>query len=169
MIIIRNYHKRDAGCVGRLIAETYSKYNLAFLPPEKIGAFLGPFQHASSPEKFHQEAVARVIEASMVLVAEKDETVVGVLRGRRDKLQSLFVHGDYHRQGIGRRLVAQFEQDCVKQGATVIRLMSTLYAVPFYQAIGYRKSTGVRRMRSFEGEGLEYQPMKKVLKQNNGC
>lgn len=164
MIIIRAYRESDAGCVGKLIADTYSKFNLSFAPPEERSAFLGPFQYADSLERSHQEAIARVIQASMVFVAEKDADVVGVLRGRKDKLQSLFVRGEFHRQGIGRRLVARFEDDCIRQGAVEIRLMATLYAVPFYQALGYKKTTGVRRMKSFDGEGLEYQPMKKVLK-----
>jgi len=42
--------------------------------------------------------------------------------------------------------------------------MATLFAVPFYQAMGFKKSTGMRKMKSFEGEGLPYQPMKKILK-----
>ena len=164
MITIRNYRQSDAACVGKLIADTYAEFNLTFAPPEQRDAFLGPFQHACSTEKAHQEAIARVIQASMVFVAEKDGLVVGVLRGRKDKLQSLFVRGDHHRQGIGRRLVERFEQNCVQQGAEINRLMATLYAVPFYQAMGYKKSTGARRMKSFEGQGLPYQPMKKVLK-----
>jgi len=45
----------------------------------------------------------------------------------------------------------------------VIRVASTLYAVPFYQAVGYKKTTGVRAMRSFDGSGFEYQPMRKIL------
>lgn len=164
MTIIRNYQESDAKSVGILIADTYNEFNLSFAPPEERSAFLGPFQHARSLEKSHQEAIARAIKASMVLVAEKDGEIVGVLRGRKDKLQSLFVRGDLHRQGIGRRLVERFEQACVRQGTQVIRVMSTLYAVPFYQRVGYKKSTGVRSMKSFEGEGLAYQPMKKVFK-----
>ena len=164
MIIIRDYRESDADFVGKLIADTYGEFNLSFAPPEQRNAFLGPFQYARSSEKSHQEAIAKVIRAAMVFVAEKDAEIVGVLRGRKDKLQSLFVSKDFHRQGIGRKLVERFEQGCVGQGAEEIRLMSTLYAVPFYQAMGYKKSTGVRRMKSFEGVGLEYQPMKKVLK-----
>ena len=163
MVIIRDYRESDSIRVGQLIADTYSEFNLSFAPPKERNAFLGPFQYARSPEKSHQEEIARVIRASMVFVAENDGEIVGVLRGRKDKLQSLFVRGDLHRMGIGRRLVVRFEQDCVEQGAVAIKLMSTLYAVPFYQAMGYKKSTGVRKMKSFEGEGLEYQPMKKVL------
>lgn len=163
MIIIRDYTESDAIQVGVLIADTYSAYNLSFASPEQKKAFLGPFQHARSPEKSHQEAIAGVIKAAMVFVAELDGEIVGVLRGRKDKLQSLFVRGDVHRQGIGRQLVDRFEKACVQQGSTKIILMSTLYAVPFYQAMGYKKSTGVRRMHSFDGEGLQYQPMKKAL------
>lgn len=164
MIHIRSYLESDAMSVGILIADTFGEYNLSFASPDQRRDFLGPFQYARSPEKSHQEAIAYAISASMVFVAELDGSVVGVLRGRKDKLQSLFVRGDVHRRGIGSRLVLRFEQECVNQGAEKIVLMSTLHAVPFYQAMGYRKSTGVRRMHSFQGEGLPYQPMKKPMK-----
>lgn len=165
MIHIRSYHESDAIAVGKLIADTYSDYNLGFAAPEDRAAFLGPFQHAYSSEPAHQAAIAEVIGADMVFVAEKEGEIVGVLRGRSDKLQSLFVRGDCHRQGIGRRLVERFEAECVAQGGEVIRVMATPYAVSFYQAVGYKKSTGMRKMHSFEGEGFVYQPMKKVLAQ----
>lgn len=61
-------------------------------------------------------------------------------------------------------MVTRFEHECRREGATEIKVMATLYAVPFYLAVDYKRTTGVRRMRSFDGEGLEYQPMKKVLK-----
>ncbi len=163
MILIRDYTESDVQQVGVLIADTYSEYNLSFASPDQKKAFLGPFQHARSPEKSHQDAIAEVIKASMVFVAEMNGVIVGVLRGRMDKLQSLFVSGDVHRQGIGRQLVNRFELECTKQGSRKIILMSTLYAVPFYQAMGYKKSTGIRSMHSFDGEGLQYQPMKKTL------
>jgi GNAT superfamily N-acetyltransferase len=157
MITIRNYS------VGKLIADTYSEFNLSFVPPEELGSFLGPFQYAKSKEKAHQEAIAKVIKSAIVLVAEDDGEIIGVLRGRRIRLGSLFVRGDYHRRGIGRKLVEHFELECIRQGPTVIRVASTLYAVPFYLAMGYKKSTGVRTGWSFDGRGLKIQPMRKVL------
>lgn len=162
-MMIREYRDDDAPQVGILIEDTFGEYNLAFATPERRAEFLGPFQHAHSGEKAHQDEIARVLRAAMVLVAEKDGEIVGVLRGKTDKLQSLFVRGDCHRQGIGRSLVMRFEQECAGQGGSEIRLMATLFAVPFYQAMGYKKTTGVRQMRSFAGEGLPYQPMKKVI------
>ena len=104
-----------------------------------------------------------MILAPLVFVAEEDGEIVGVLRGRKERLASLFIRGDRHRRGIGRRLVEQFEQECIRQDVTVIRVAATLYAIPFYTALGYRRTTGVRNGWSFEGTGLRYQPMKKVL------
>jgi GNAT superfamily N-acetyltransferase len=170
MITVRRYRESDAESVGKLIADTYSEFNLSFAPPKERALLLGPFQYARSPEEAHQEAIVQVIKAPLVFIAVDDGEIVGVLRGgRKDKqqrtvLQSLFVKGDHHRQGIGRKLVERFERECLRQGATVIRLAATLYAVPFYLAMGYKRSTGVRSGWSFEGSGLKIQPMRKVLR-----
>jgi predicted N-acetyltransferase YhbS len=163
MLTIRPYRESDAESVGRLIADTYSRFNLSFAAPEELGKLLGPFRHAWSAEPAHREAIAQVIRAPLVFVAEDGDEIVGVLRGRKERLASLFVRGDCHRRGIGRRLVEQFEQECMRQEVRVIRVAATLYAVPFYTALGYRKTTGVRNGWSFEGRGLQYQPMKKAL------
>jgi GNAT superfamily N-acetyltransferase len=164
VVTIRNYGDSDAESVGQLIADTYGEFNLSFASPEERVLLLGPFQHARSPEKAHQEAIARTIRSEMVFVAEEEGEIVGVLRGRKERLASLFVRGDRHRQGIGRKLVQRFEQECLGQGVAAIRVASTLYAVPFYLQMGYKRSTGVRSGWSFEGRGLTYQPMKKILK-----
>ena len=163
MVTIRPYQDDDADCVGRVIADTFSKYNLADFSPEELPLFMGPFYYARSDQEEHKATIARMIRAAMVFVAEDDGDIVGVLRGRSDKLQSLFVREDYHRRGVGRKLVARFEEECKRQGGSEIKVMATIYAVPFYQAVGYKRTTGVRRMRSFDGEGLPYQPMKKVI------
>jgi GNAT superfamily N-acetyltransferase len=163
-ILVRDYQKADASSAGRLIAETYRAYNLAFLPPEEQGAYLGPFQFADSTNEIHQRDIAQALQAEMVTVAENEKgEIVGILRGSKDRLHSLFVRGDMHHQGIGSRLVGHFEKSCLAMGGEVIRLASTLYAVPFYQKLGYKKSTGVRTGWSFAGENFKWQPMKKSL------
>jgi GNAT superfamily N-acetyltransferase len=164
MITIRCYQESDAESVGRLIEDTYSEFNLSFVPPEERGPFLGPFRYARSLEKAHQDAIIEVVRAPMAYVADDDGELVGVLRGRTERLASLFVRGDRQRQGIGRRLVERFEEESLQQGSTVVRVAATLYAVPFYLALGYRRSTGVRTGWSFEGRGLKVQPMRKVLR-----
>lgn len=170
MLIIRRYRKSDAPSVGMLIADTYSEFNLSELTAEQREAMLGPFLHARSSEASHQKAIADAIRAPSVWVAEVDGTIVGVLRGGRvdelgrTVLQSLFVSGKHHRQGVGKKLVDRFEKEYISRGVTVFKLLATIHAVPFYLAMGYRKSTGVRYVHSFEGHGLPSQPMKKVVK-----
>ena len=167
MITIRCYEEEDAKAVGKLIADTYSEFNLDFVPANELGLFLGPFRYARSTVKSHQKAIARTIRSAMVFVAEDEGEIVGVLRGRKDRLGSLFVREDYHRQGIGRKLVEKFESEFIQQEATVIRVAATLYAVPFYLATGYKRSTGVRIGWSFDGRGLKVQPMRKMLVKSN--
>jgi GNAT superfamily N-acetyltransferase len=99
----------------------------------------------------------------MIFVAVDGDQIVGVLRCKPGRLQSLFVREDHHRQGIGRKLVECCEQFCASRGSRVIRLAATLYAIPFYTALGYKRSTGIRTGWSFNGRGLKYQPMKKEL------
>jgi putative acetyltransferase len=163
MTEVRPYRESEAESVGRLIADTYSRFNLTFATPEEMGKLLGPFRHARSAEPAHRAAIAQAIRAPLVFVAEDDGEIVGVLRGRKERLASLFVRGDHQRRGIGRWLVVRFEQESMQQDVRVIRVAATLYAVPFYVALGYRKTTGERNGWSFEGTGLRYQPMKKVL------
>jgi GNAT superfamily N-acetyltransferase len=168
MITIRASRESDAPGAGRLIADTYGALNLDFASPEEKGRLLGPFRHAYSTDPAHQEAIARAIRASMVFVAEDGDDIVGVLRGRKDRLQSLFVRQDHHRQGIGRRLVERFEQECTRQGGSSVRVAATLYAIPFYRAMGYKRTTGIRPGWSFGGTGLRVQPMKKMLEESHG-
>jgi GNAT superfamily N-acetyltransferase len=161
-IDIRTYDEADAPAVGRLIADTFGEFNLSALADEQRDLLLGPFLYARSSEPAHQEAIARAIRSEMVFVAECDGELAGVLRGRTTRLGSLFVRGDYHRRGIARRLVERFEQEVAAQGGAVIKVAATLYAVPFYLAMGYKRTTGVRGYHAFGGSGMAYQPMKKV-------
>ena len=63
MITIRDYQESDARHVGILIADTYRDFNLSFVPPEEMGLFLGPFQHARSIDPEHQERIAAMIRS----------------------------------------------------------------------------------------------------------
>lgn len=158
---IRQGTKEDAPEIGRLIAVTYRKYNLSHADREEQDRLLGPFRNAFSDDPQHQEAICEVVGSPMLYVAVDGDEIVGVLRGRKNVLASLFVHGDHHGKGIGRKLVERFESDSRKEGVEWIRVAATMFAVPFYQALGYKKTTGVRPCHSFDGTDLTQQPMKK--------
>src|SRR5512135_909176 len=97
---IRPYAESDAQAVGRLIADTYSRFNLGWAAPGELAKLLGPFQHAGSADPAHRKAIAQVLRAPMVYVAEGGGEIAGVLRGRPGRLASLFVKDDRQRQGI---------------------------------------------------------------------
>lgn len=160
MTRVREFQESDAEAFGKLIADVFETFNLDYATPEERVLLLGPFRHAYSTDPLHQTAVAEIIRAHWMLVAEDDTgRIVGVLRGRPDRLQSLFVAGDCHGQGIGRQLVEQFETQAWDTGTEVIRLASSLFAVTFYQRMGYKKTTGVRSGPCFDGGWFPYQPM----------
>lgn len=110
MISIREYTENDSESVGKLIADTYSRFNLAHLSAEEVKLCLGPFQHAWSQDETHKEKIASVIRSEWVFVAVNGDEIVGVLRGRKERLASLFVRDDHHRQGAASQLVKRFEQ-----------------------------------------------------------
>lgn len=163
MITIRPYTQQDAHQVGILIADTFGTYNLDYATPEERELLLGPFRHAYSDDPAHCQAIVEELEADMIFVAEEADKIVGVLRGRTDRLQSLFVDAAWHRQGIGRRLVERFEEECCRQGATEIQCAATLYAIPFYMRMGYEKIGEVETGPCFDGDYFMWQPMRKVL------
>ncbi len=169
LVTIRHYRPVDAPKVGVLIADTYGEFNLAYASPQDRAKLLGPFHQARSHQPAHREAIARILLAPTVLVAEDKGEIVGVLRGgRQDKgrtvLQSLFVKKSHQRRGIGRRLVTRFERMYMRRGAGVFRVFATIYGIPFYAALGYKRSTGMRIGTSFEGAGFPFQPMRKQVR-----
>ena len=163
MIKIRDYKEGDASQVCILIADTYTEFNLGFASAEELPLLLGPFQHARSSDQAHKQQIAETIHSEIVLVAEDGSKIVGVLRGRKERLASLFVHKDYHRQGIGQSLVEQFEQESLNQGVSLVNVAATLFAVPFYNKMGYEESGEIKTSWSFDGYGLQHQPMIKML------
>ncbi|MCX6094770.1 MAG: GNAT family N-acetyltransferase [Candidatus Bipolaricaulota bacterium] len=166
---IRIYKEEsDAREVGRLIADTFSRYNLNHLQPVERDLFLGPFRHAESADPARQAEIAKMIRSEIVLVAADGGEIVGVLRGRAERLGSLFVRGDRQRGGVGSALVERFEKLAWLQGGRRIHVAATPYAVAFYLAVGYERSTGARRMKVFDGTDYLYQPMRKALTSGSG-
>jgi len=163
MITIRNYTENDAQEVGQLIADTYSEFNLSFASPEDRNLMLGPFRYAYSSDETHRKAIVEILRSPVFYIAKSSGKIAGILRGRKERLASLFVHKEFHHRGIGRHLVTHFETESLNERVSIIRVAATLYAIPFYLKLGYKKSSGLRNSGSFERHGFPYQPMKKVI------
>jgi len=152
MLLIRRYRGQDVGAVARLIGENFQKFIRRDSTKEGAKGFMDALADLADLRR-------RFSRSPIFFVATLDREIVGMVRGTPLVLTNLFVKPALHRQGIGRALLHRFEQECIRRGTDVIRLHASLYAVPFYERCGYRKTTGVRTRM-----GLRTQPMKRRLR-----
>jgi len=90
-----------------------------------------------------------LVEAGTYYVAELGARLVGsggwMPAGRapggpwRARIRAIFVHPDWARRGIGRRLVSHAEAAAAQAGFGTFELEAALPGVPLYQRIGYRE------------------------------
>jgi GNAT superfamily N-acetyltransferase len=91
----------------------------------------------------------QLIKAGTYYVAELGDTLVGsggwmpVEHGPGDpwraRIRAVFVHPDWARRGIGRRLVTHAETAAAQVGFAILELEATLGGVPLYRSLGYRE------------------------------
>lgn len=78
------------------------------------------------------------------------------------RVRSVFVHPDWARRGVGRRLMEVTENAIRATGQFEVALDATLPGVPLYEALGYRAVAPVDA-RLPDGTTLRFQHMRKVL------
>ncbi len=130
--------------------------NSEYFEKEAIDWYLG----LTNPKMSDEELLKafRTSDKSIFYVAEENDKIVGYIKGSADRIANLFVKGETHKRGVGKKLVELLEKEAKKQNSKEIKIKSSIYAVPFYQKMGYKKTTGVRNFH-----GLKIQPMKKTL------
>lgn len=80
------------------------------------------------------------------------------LRGRKH-ISLLFVEGQYHRMGIGRRLVERLEEYSRREyGEKKITVNAAPHAVGFYHRVGFEAVAP-----PLSKDGIIYTPMEKIL------
>lgn len=73
-----------------------------------------------------------------VIVARGNGQVVGFGFIHKDgELQSLYIHPDYGRRGIGASILAALEREAIALGLTYLRLNASLNAEAFYRSQGF--------------------------------
>ena len=91
---------------------------------------------------------AGLVEAGSYYVGELGDTPVGsggwMARARpggpwRARIRAIFVHPDWARRGIGRRLVTQAETAAAQAGFAIFELEASLAGVPLYRSLGHRE------------------------------
>jgi ribosomal protein S18 acetylase RimI-like enzyme len=109
------------------------------------------------------EAFARQLswDSELVLIAELDKTIVGIIIGTIDNNKGYFyrvaVHPDYQRQGIGKTLIQTMKQRFVKRNVSKIFVAGDIHNQPFlpvYESVGYKVtdfSQAGQRLRIING------------------
>jgi len=156
MIKIRKFRKEDISEVALLIVNTFKKFNSKeYFKKSAIKEYLNQYD----PKKHTIEELYEKFKKSTIFyVATSDNKIIGMIRGRPDRITNLYVDGKYHKRGVGRLLLTKFEAEAKKLKSKEIKVRSSLYAAPFYEKMGYKKTTGVRNFH-----GLKIYPTKKVI------
>ncbi|RXT04845.1 GNAT family acetyltransferase [Ammoniphilus sp. CFH 90114] len=83
-------------------------------------------------------------DSELVLVAEAEERVVGVIVGTLDGTRGYFyrlaVNPNYQGHGVGKELVVALEKRLKQRGATRVIIMvnqNNKTVIPFYHSLGY--------------------------------
>ncbi|MCT4687018.1 GNAT family N-acetyltransferase [Vallitalea sp.] len=152
---IRRLEERDVIDVADLAMRTFRRYNsLDFYDEEAITKTLDYFDPTKNTK---QQLLDKFSKKPIFYVAEEDE-IVGMICGMANRISSLFVDGTQHRSGIGKKLLERFEIEAKEYNSNYISIEASLYAVAFYQKMGFNKTTGICNHM-----GLKVYKMEKVL------
>lgn len=109
------------------------------------------------------EAFARQLswDSELVLIAEKEQSIVGIIIGTIDNNKGYFyrvaVHADHQRQGIGKQLIETMKQRFVHRNVSKVFLAGDIHNktfLPVYESVGYRAtdfSRAEKRLRITSG------------------
>ncbi len=141
--------------IANLIYKTYQKFNQNEGDDKSRQAFLRQYNPAFRKDS---DLLEQFNKLNINIGAYSDKKLIGIIRGKNNRIINLFVDGNFHSQGIGKKLVSVFERQAIKEKSKFIKVRSSLYAVPFYSRLGYKKTTGVRLYR-----GLKIQSFRKQM------
>lgn len=140
--------------MANLIKETFAQFHATESSRDTSQSYIKRY----GPDQAKKELNRQFGQTPLFYVTEVNNSVVGMIRGEQDRIVNLFVAIKFQRKKIGSLLLRHYEIACEQEGAEIIRVQSSIYAIPFYVSHGYKKTTGVRHVN-----GLKVQPMKKII------
>lgn len=109
----------------------------------------GPTSALAHPIFFYELGqLARVVEADGLLVG----FLFGFICGNVGYVHLIGIHPDFRRRGVARMLYEAFERDCVREGSTQLKAITTIGnegSVRFHQALGW----SVAEVEDYAGPG----------------
>jgi GNAT superfamily N-acetyltransferase len=156
MVKLRKFQKNDTREVASLVADTYRRFNSTECTEESAAK---EYINYYNPRKNTDEQLyANFLRTPIFYVVVDAGKIIGMIRGRPERISNLFVDGRLHKKGVGTLLLNAFEAEAKRCESKQIKLRASLYAIPFYEKMGYKKTTGIRTFH-----GLKACPMKKRI------
>lgn len=165
-MIIREFEDRDVIEVAKLSRKIFKKFTRSDyfdksndLDKEGIQGTLNFFD---TEKRSVKEIIECFKSKSIFYVAENDSKIIGMIRGTSQNISSLYIDKKEHKKGIGTKLLKKYEEKAIKQGSDLLTLESTIYAMPFYQKMGFKKMTDI-----VNSNGMKAYIMEKTLSRKN--
>ncbi len=154
-MIIRRFKESDLENVSELAMTTFEEYNGEdYFTKSGILKVLDSWNYLKN-DNFLDDM--RKTDIYFVAVDSQDN-IVGLIRGIKNEIESLFVKGSFHKKGIGRMLMERFESEALSQGSDEIKLESSFFAASFYEKMDFKKISDL-----INYDGLKVYSMRKVL------
>lgn len=140
-MIIRQFNIQDAKAVSDLIATTLRISNRKDYSEEYLEKDIQCLQP--------QDIIERANRQHFYIIEDDGKIIgcgsIGSYWGKEDEssLFTIFVHPDYQRKGIGRKIIQTLEQDEFFLRAKRIEIPASITAIPFYLKMGYTYKNGI--------------------------
>ncbi len=152
--MIRRFQKQDTMAVADLAKQTFAACNSDdYFDIAGVEKTLDSFDTAKHSER---ELYSSLNSTDIFYVYQENGNITGMVRGKKNRVHTLFVGVDRQNKGIGRKLMEKFEQSAKEQGAEFVEIHASLAAAAFYEKMGYKKISGVCNF-----EGLKIYNMRK--------
>jgi len=126
-ISIRQARTSDRDRISQLHSESIQQLCTADYTPAQIQALLED-----------KKVYGTKSWGDVVLVAEYGKKIVGFSAFMRGTVSAMYVHPEWTRQGIGKRLLQAIEREATFRRWQWLFVKASVTAVPFYQACGYQ-------------------------------
>lgn len=139
--MIREFRKQDTISVADLVWKTFKQFNgNDYFDYAGVQATLDCFDSSIHSEQTLYDTFAT---SDIIYVYEKDNEILGIIRGSKNKINTFFVDETLQGQGIGKQLINVFEHEALLQKTKLIEINSSIYAAPFYEKMGYIKKSEI--------------------------
>ncbi|MCC7272284.1 MAG: GNAT family N-acetyltransferase [Alphaproteobacteria bacterium] len=170
-IVIRQASLADIPALRAMQALSARRLCVPAYTPRQVESFIA---HGTMDESVVEDGTFFLAAAGDVVVgsagwstrvpgyAARTPGIAALAAAGRPRVRSVFVHPDWARRGIARRLMHTAEGAASACGHRAIELAATLSGVPLYRALGYA-TRPMERIRLPDGVALEVVPMTKEL------